>query len=88
MASIWHVTLPIAWRSVVTGYMLGFARALGEFGATMMFAGSIVGVTQTLPVSIYLAVETGNTMMAYYWVISIVIFAMVLLGSVQRLKRA
>ncbi|MBM7634381.1 molybdate ABC transporter permease subunit [Geomicrobium sediminis] len=84
----WHVTLPIAWRSVVTGYMLGFARALGEFGATMMFAGSIVGVTQTLPVSIYLAVETGNTMMAYYWVISIVIFAMVLLGTVQRLKRA
>ncbi|QQK78804.1 molybdate ABC transporter permease subunit [Salicibibacter cibi] len=82
-----YVTLPLAWRSVISGYMLGFARALGEFGATLMFAGSIFGVTQTMPTSIYIAVESGNTEMAYYWVISIVIFAFALLAVVQRMKK-
>ncbi|GAF13195.1 molybdenum transport system permease protein ModB [Bacillus sp. JCM 19046] len=83
----YHVTVPLAWRALLSGYMLGFARALGEFGATLMFAGSIAGVTQTVPISIYLAVETGNTVMAVYWVLSIVFFAFVLLAVVQRLKR-
>ncbi|MFB4213726.1 molybdate ABC transporter permease subunit [Shouchella sp. JSM 1781072] len=82
-----YVSLPLAWRSLVSGFTLGFARALGEFGATLMFAGSIVGVTQTIPISIYLAVETGNTIMATYWVLSIVLFSFVLLATVQRLKR-
>ena len=83
----YHVTVPLTWRSLVSGYMLGFARALGEFGATMMFAGSIAGLTRTIPTSIYIAVESGNTAMAYYWVISIVIFAFGLLSVVQRLKK-
>lgn len=82
----YHVTLPLAWKAIVSGFMLGFARALGEFGATLMFAGSIAGVTQTVPISIYLAVETGNTAMALYWVLSIIIFSFVLLAIVQRLK--
>ncbi|MFS0788607.1 molybdate ABC transporter permease subunit [Shouchella sp. 1P09AA] len=82
-----YVSMPLAWRSLVSGFTLGFARALGEFGATLMFAGSIVGVTQTIPISIYLAVETGNTVMATYWVLSIVLFSFVLLATVQRLKR-
>ncbi|TSB45969.1 molybdate ABC transporter permease subunit [Alkalicoccobacillus porphyridii] len=83
----WHVTLPLSWRTLITGYMLGFARALGEFGATLMFAGSIAGVTQTIPTSIYIAVESGNQGMAYYWVFSIIVFSFALLAVVQRLKK-
>ncbi|WP_054703873.1 molybdate ABC transporter permease subunit [Bacillus sp. JCM 19041] len=82
----YYVTLPLTWRALVSGYMLGFARALGEFGATLMFAGSIFGVTQTIPTSIFIAVESGNMALAYYWVISIVVFAFVLLAFVQRIK--
>lgn len=75
----WYVTLPMAWRSLITGYVLGFARSIGEFGATLMFAGNIPGKTQTLPTAIYLAVEAGNKTQAYYWVITIVIFSFFLL---------
>ncbi|MFK3938097.1 molybdate ABC transporter permease subunit [Alkalihalobacillus sp. NPDC078783] len=83
----YHVTLPMTWRQVVSAYMLGFARALGEFGATLMFAGSIAGLTRTIPTSIYIAVESGNVLLAYYWVFSIILFAFVLLAVVQRLKK-
>ncbi|PPA70422.1 molybdate ABC transporter permease subunit [Jeotgalibacillus proteolyticus] len=81
------VTLPLSWRQVTSGFMLGLARALGEFGATLMFAGSIFGVTQTVPVSIYLAVETGNYLLAYYWVGSIILFSFVLLAFVQQMRK-
>lgn len=52
-----HVTLPMAQRGILTGIILGTARALGEFGATLMIAGNIPGVTQTLPIAIYDAVQ-------------------------------
>ena len=55
------VTLPIAWRSVMAGVALGLARAVGEFGATLMIAGSIPGKTRTMPIAIYEAVQTGQT---------------------------
>ncbi len=83
----YHVTLPMTWRQVVSAYMLGFARALGEFGATLMFAGSIAGLTRTITTSIYIAVESGNVLLAYYWVFSIILFAFVLLSVVQRFKK-
>jgi molybdate transport system permease protein len=54
------ITLPMALPSVVAGTMLGFARALGEFGATIVIAGSIPGSTRTLAVAIYSFVETGR----------------------------
>ena len=54
------ISLPLAWPSVVAGAMLGFARALGEFGATIVVAGSIPGVTRTLAVAIYGYTETGQ----------------------------
>ena len=54
------ITLPLAWPSVVAGAMLGFARAVGEFGATIVVAGSIPGVTRTLAVAIYGYTETGQ----------------------------
>ncbi|ANH69582.1 molybdate ABC transporter permease subunit [Mitsuaria sp. 7] len=55
-----RVTLPMAWRGVLAGVLLAFARALGEFGATLMVAGSIPGKTQTLSVAVYEAVQAGQ----------------------------
>lgn len=54
------ITLPLASRSIIAGALLGFSRALGEFGATIMVAGAIPGRTQTLAVGIYTFVETGR----------------------------
>jgi molybdate transport system permease protein len=54
------VTLPLARPAVIAGAVLGFARALGEFGATIMIAGSIPGSTRTLSVAIYSLAETGR----------------------------
>ncbi|UHA76061.1 molybdate ABC transporter permease subunit [Paenibacillus sp. 481] len=62
-----HITLPLARRSVVAAYILGFARGLGEFGATLMVAGNIPGVTQTVPTAIYFAVDGGNLTLAWAW---------------------
>jgi molybdate transport system permease protein len=54
------VTLPLAWRGILAGVLLAFARALGEFGATLMVAGSLPGRTQTLSVAVYEAVQAGQ----------------------------
>ncbi|MGE5592773.1 MAG: molybdate ABC transporter permease subunit [Betaproteobacteria bacterium] len=54
------ITLPLAWPSFVAGLLLTFMRALGEFGATLMVAGSIPGRTQTMPTAIYVATESGD----------------------------
>jgi molybdate transport system permease protein len=54
-------TLPLARRGVLAGIALGFARALGDFGVTVMIAGNIPGRTQTLPVAVYDAVQAGDT---------------------------
>ncbi|HUF20566.1 MAG TPA: molybdate ABC transporter permease subunit [Burkholderiales bacterium] len=64
-----RVTLPLAWRGILAGGMLGFARALGEFGATLMVAGNLPGRTQTLSIAIYDAVEAGRNEMANFLVI-------------------
>jgi len=55
-----RVSLPLAWRSTLSGLLLAFARALGEFGATLMVAGSIPGQTQTLSIAVYEAVQAGQ----------------------------
>ena len=55
-----RVSLPLAWRGILAGLLLSFARALGEFGATLMVAGSIVGKTQTLSIAVYEAVQAGQ----------------------------
>lgn len=59
-----RVTLPMAWRGILAGVLLAFARALGEFGATLMVAGSIPGRTQTLSVAVYEAVQAGQDSVA------------------------
>ncbi|MBC3871271.1 molybdate ABC transporter permease subunit [Undibacterium oligocarboniphilum] len=55
-----RVSLPLAWRGIMAGVLLAFARALGEFGATLMVAGSIPGKTQTLSIAVYEAVQAGQ----------------------------
>jgi molybdate transport system permease protein len=74
-----YITIPLAKRSLITAYVLGFARSIGEFGATLMIAGNIPGKTQMVPTAIYIAVETGNSAMAWAWTISIVVFSFVML---------
>lgn len=70
-AVFWRITLPLAWRSVMAGLLLAFARALGEFGATLMIAGSIPGQTQTLSIAVYEAVQAGDDAAARYLVMVI-----------------
>ena len=60
LAVFWHISLPLAMRGILAGILLAFARALGEFGATLMVAGNIPGRTQTLSIAIYQAVQAGN----------------------------
>jgi len=60
VAVFFRVTLPLAWRGVLAGALLAFARAMGEFGATLMVAGSLPGRTQTLALAIYDAVAAGD----------------------------
>ena len=60
IAIFFRVTLPLAWRGILAGILLAFARALGEFGATLMVAGSIPGKTQTLSIAVYVAVQAGQ----------------------------
>lgn len=59
-----RISLPLAWRGILAGTMLAFARAMGEFGATLMLAGNLPGKTQTLSLAIYTAVESGNEALA------------------------
>ncbi|MDO4245928.1 MAG: ABC transporter permease [Deinococcus sp.] len=53
-----HITLPLAWPFLLEGAVLAWARSLGEFGATLLFAGSLAGQTQTVPLAIYAALES------------------------------
>ncbi|MDJ0600707.1 MAG: molybdate ABC transporter permease subunit [Crocosphaera sp.] len=64
----WKVLLPLARPGLISGVLLAFARALGEFGATLMLAGSIPGRTQTIPIAIFFAAESGDMGEALLWV--------------------
>ncbi|MBD8004129.1 molybdate ABC transporter permease subunit [Bacillus norwichensis] len=68
----WTISFPLAWPGLLAGTVLSFARALGEFGATLMIAGYIPNVTDTIPLAIYFAVESGNMDLAKFWVVIIV----------------
>lgn len=68
-ALFFRVTLPLAWRGILAGVLLAFARATGEFGATLMVAGSIPGKTQTLSIAVYEAVQAGQDSMANFLVL-------------------
>lgn len=85
LAIFFRVTLPLAWRGILAGVLLAFARALGEFGATLMVAGSIPGKTQTLSVAIYEAVQAGQDAIANTLVIITSIVCIIVLLSAKRL---
>lgn len=74
-AIFWKIILPVSLPGVAAGCILAFARALGEFGATIMLAGNIPGRTQTMAVAVYTAVQAGNRELAYRWVIVIVLIS-------------
>ena len=82
-----RVTLPLAWRGVVAGAMLAFARSMGEFGATLMVAGNIPGRTQTLSIAIYEAVNAGDDAQAGTLVTIVSIVCVVLLVAANLLTR-
>jgi molybdate transport system permease protein len=67
----WQIMLPLAKPGLIAGTLLSFARALGEFGATLMLAGSIPGKTQTIPIAIFFAAESGAMDEALLWVLVI-----------------
>jgi molybdate transport system permease protein len=81
-----RVTLPLARRGIVAGVVLGAARAFGEFGATLMVAGSIPGRTQTVPLAIYDAVQAGDDATATALVLLTTLLAFLGLWAVRRLE--
>jgi molybdate transport system permease protein len=82
-----RVTMPLAWRGILAGTMLAFARALGEFGATLMVAGNIPGKTQTLSLAVYDAVQAGQDDLANFLVIvTSIVCVLILVASGKLLK--
>ena len=80
-AVFFRITLPLAWRGILSGTLLAFARATGEFGATLMVAGSIVGETQTLSIAVYEAVQAGQDQTANFLVLVTSVSCLALLLS-------
>jgi molybdate transport system permease protein len=82
-----QITIPLAWRGILAGTMLAFARAMGEFGATLMVAGNIPGKTQTLSLAVYDAVQAGQDDLANFLVlVTSIVCVLILVGSGRLLK--
>lgn len=79
----YKITLPNCWPGIIAGTILAFARALGEFGATIMIAGNIPDKTQTIAIAVYTAVQAGDYDLAYKWVIVIVIISFVSIAAMN-----
>jgi molybdate transport system permease protein len=75
----WQIILPLSWPGIAAGTVLAFARALGEFGATIMLAGNIPGRTQTMATAIYSAVQAGDRETAYVWAGIIIIISFIIM---------
>lgn len=86
LAIFFRVSLPLAARGIMAGVLLAFARALGEFGATLMIAGSIPGRTQTMSIAIYEAVQAGEDQQALVLVAIISITCVLVLWSTSALS--
>ncbi|HET7841156.1 MAG TPA: molybdate ABC transporter permease subunit [Terriglobia bacterium] len=76
-----EVALPLSWPGILAGTILSFARALGEFGATLMVAGNIPGRTATIPIAIYFAVEADDLRTAVAWCSIDLLISFALLGA-------
>lgn len=75
----YKIAIPLAMPGIIGGLVLSFARAMGEFGATLMLAGNIPGKTQTMPLAIFFAAEGGDMQKAILWVIIIVTLSLFLI---------
>lgn len=82
----WTVTMPQAWPAVIAATILAFARALGEFGATLMLAGNIPGKTTTLPVAIYFNIQSGHMEQALIQVLIVLVIAFASLAALAYWK--
>ncbi|MGG3178097.1 molybdate ABC transporter permease subunit [Priestia megaterium] len=78
-----YISIPLASKVLLAGSIMSFARALGEFGATLMFAGNIPGKTQTLPTAIYVAIDSGNMTMAWLWVMTTILISFFMLFAIR-----
>lgn len=78
-----RITIPLAWPGIAAGTILAFARALGEFGATLMLAGNIPGKTQTIPLAIFFLVESGQRERAALWVLIIILISLGAITGMQ-----
>lgn len=78
-----RITVPLAWPGIAAGTILAFARALGEFGATLMLAGNIPGRTQTIPLAIFFLAESGQRARAAVWVLVIIIISLGAIAGLQ-----
>lgn len=83
----WTVTLPLAWPGLVAGVVMAFTRALGEFGATLIVAGNIPGRTQTMPLAIYQAIETGEMEQVLGLVLFLTLFSFIVVLFSNRWTR-
>jgi len=83
----WSITLPLSWRAVFAGTVLAFCRALGDFGITLMVAGSIPGLTQTMPLAIYDYVQANQMREANLLSLVAVATALLFLLGLGRLAR-
>ena len=79
----WRIILPNARHGILAGLVLSFARALGEFGATIMFAGNIPGRTQTMSTAIYAAVQANDYDLAFRWAVIISLFSLFFIGAIN-----
>ena len=78
------LTLPLAWPSIAAGTILSFARALGEFGATLFVAGNYAGITQTMPLAIYFQWMGGRTDIATFWVVVVILISLLAILFINR----
>lgn len=82
-----YVMIPVAWRGIIAGITLTFVRAMGDFGTTLMVAGSIPDKTTTMPIAIYDALVSGNKDLANFLVLIMTVVSVLVLYVVNRLEK-
>lgn len=84
----WKVSFPLAFQGIISGTVLGFARSIGEFGATLMVAGNIPGKTQTIPLAIYFAAESGDSKTANILMSIVIIFSFIIIYGLNKFGKS
>ncbi|MCE4956509.1 molybdate ABC transporter permease subunit [Macrococcoides caseolyticum] len=82
-----QIILPLCRPAIMTGLLLSFARAIGEFGATLIFAGNIPGITETMPTAIYVAIDNNEMLLAWGWVAIMITLSFIMMMATQLLRK-